>query len=88
MAIMLDVISSILVSAGPPSCTVRRSSTGMPDRLSCSSRNSFFPDFRVIHQRPMANCNVQSKRIVWTFIVVLDKSVKTLFYLVDFRVIL
>ena len=28
--------------------TVRRSSTGMPDRLSCSSRNSLLPVFRVI----------------------------------------
>ena len=28
--------------------TVRRSSTGMPDRLSCSSRNSLLPAFRVI----------------------------------------
>ena len=28
--------------------TVRRSSTGMPDRLSCSSRNSLLPAVRVI----------------------------------------
>ena len=28
--------------------TVRRSSAGMPDRLSCNSRNSLLPVFRVI----------------------------------------
>ena len=28
--------------------TIRRSSTGMPDRLSCSSKNSLLPVFRVI----------------------------------------
>ena len=28
--------------------TVRRSSAGMPDRFSCSSRNSLLPAFRVI----------------------------------------
>ena len=68
--------------------TVRRSSAGMPDCLSCSSGNSLLPVFRVFsttctsHVRLLVMVmqsnfasRVPSMRIIGKFVLVLDKSI-------------